>query len=279
MDRTSQSNGGVLVRVVRPQSTLQSYVTFFYFIDAREPLTDFLYPEWGNIRFALSGEWSVQVSDDSSGAPQSAVLFGPTDRRATVRTTGGKTFGFGLTPLGWSRLIDSKAGQMANRVVPVANLLGVPGETLRTELAAESDPLTNVDRLETLLYALLDLRQPVSKDVLVADAALRMRPTTVSEFAKNSGMSGRKLHRLCLRSFGFAPKRLLRLQRFMDTLGRIRTAVGEPVPAAVGSSYYDQSHFYRDFRDFMAMTPFSRAAASYGSSGSGPNGSRGDAFV
>lgn len=55
--------------------------------------------------------------------------------------------------------------------------------------------------------------------------------------------------------FGFAPKRVLRLQRFLDTLGRVRIAVGGGVNSNLGGAYFDQAHFYRDFRDFMGMTP------------------------
>ena len=74
-------------------------------------------------------------------------------------------------------------------------------------------------------------------------------------------MSPRTLHRVCLRGFGFAPKRLLRRERFLATLGHVRTAVGETIGGALGDAYVDQSHFYRDFRDFMAMTPRSYFSA------------------
>ena len=58
---TLLADGGVSVRIYPPQARLQSYVTFFYFVEAAAPLTDFLYPEWGNVRFALSGTWRVQM--------------------------------------------------------------------------------------------------------------------------------------------------------------------------------------------------------------------------
>jgi hypothetical protein len=49
----------VSVRIRLPAPELRAFVTFYYFVEAFEPLTDFLYPEWGNVRFSISGEWMV----------------------------------------------------------------------------------------------------------------------------------------------------------------------------------------------------------------------------
>ena len=246
----------VAVRIYRPSSALQSYVTFYYFVESATPLTDFLYPEWGNVRFSIAGEWLVRAPGETNTEPQLSVLFGPTDRHGEIITaTGGKTIGFGLTPLGWHRLIGTDASLMANRVTTLDAALGVDGEALRHALIGDVDDAAGVSRLEALLLELL-ARQPAMDPAIVrTDRALRERPPDVDAFARAVGVSARTLHRLCLRGFGFAPKRLLRRQRFLDTLGRVRSAVGDPVTASLDTAYFDQAHFYRDFRDFMAMSP------------------------
>lgn len=244
----------VAVRIFQPRAELRGYVTFFYCVDAARPLMDFLYPEWGNVRFAISGDWMVRMPKFQNEAPQTAVLFGPTDRHGSIQTSGGKTVGFGLTPIGWARLIGGNAAEIANRVEPVANRLGIDGEIVRAALTGLDDAAT-VQFLELLLIDLAALRAPVDEIVLATDRALRNRPPTVGEFAAGVGCSTRTLHRICLRAFGFSPKRLMRLQRFLDTLGQVRTAVGSSVRSALDEDYCDQSHFYRDFKEFMAMTP------------------------
>ena len=246
---------GVAVRCYRPSSALAGYVTFFYFVESAGSLTDFLYPEWGNVRFALSGEWFVEMPGYPLHTPQDAVLYGPTDRHGAVSTPGGKCFGFGLTPIGWHRLIGGDASSMANRVTHVGHALGCDGDALRAAILADESDSEILARIESVLQARLATRPAVSAQVLAADRALRNRPATMPEFAAGAGMSERTLHRLCLRTFGFPPKRLMRLQRFLDTLGLVRQAVGEKVGEALGEDYFDQSHFYRDFNDFMAMTP------------------------
>jgi AraC-like DNA-binding protein len=247
-------NNTVSVRIQRPVLALQSYVTFFYFIESDGPLVDFLYPEWGNVRFELRGKWTVQMPGFDLYEPQDCVLYGPTDRHGRVETPGGKAFGFGLTPIGWHRLIGGNVSQMANRIAPLGQHLGCDGEQLRRALIGDNREEDSIARIETLLIERLAQQPETTSQVLAADRALRRRPLTVEQFAADAGMSERSLHRLCLQTFGFPPKRLMRLQRFLDALGQVRSAVGGEVGDSLSEDYFDQSHFYRDFRDFMAMS-------------------------
>jgi hypothetical protein len=183
------TQGDVVARFYVPQERLQPYVTFFYFVEAIGPLTDFLYPEWGNVRFAAAGRWHVDMPGFPDPVPQTAVLFGPTDRHGRIETSGGTTFGFGLTPIGWHRLVNDNAGAMANRVVPLGGRLGMDGETLRARLVADADDTARVVRLEQLLLARLEVRPPVNAAVLAADQALRTRPAKAPAFARAAGLS------------------------------------------------------------------------------------------
>ncbi len=245
----------VSVRIYLPDPELQSYVTFYYFVETFAPLTDFLYPEWGNVRLRIHGDWTVLNDPRDGTAPHEYALYGPTDRRGMVVADRGKTVGFGLTPLGWDRLIGTDAGAMANRMADIEGELGVPPQVLQEAFVADGDDdAPGVARLDRVLLDLLARRRPGDPLVLAADRVLRRRPPDVARFAAEVGVSPRSLHRLCLRAFGFAPKRLLRRQRFLETLGLIRVSTDAPFSSLLGEQYYDQAHFNRDFRDFMGMT-------------------------
>jgi methylphosphotriester-DNA--protein-cysteine methyltransferase len=196
------------------------------------------------------------LNDPRDGTlPHEYALYGPTDRRGVVVTEGGKTVGFGLTPLGWDRLIGTDAGAMANRMRDIQGELGVPPQLLQQAFEADGDDDgPGVARLDRLLVDLLAARPPCDPLVLAADRVLRRRPPDVARFAAEVGVPPRTLHRLCLRAFGFAPKRLLRRQRFLETLGLIRVSADTPFSALLDEQYHDQAHFNRDFRDFMGMT-------------------------
>ena len=255
-EEASQDIGpDVSVRIYLPDPQLQSYVTFYYFVEAFAPLTDFLYPEWGNVRLRIRGDWTVLNDPRDGTAPHEYALYGPTDRRGIVVTDGGKTVGFGLTPLGWDRLIGTDAGAMANRMADIEDELGVSPRVLQRAFAADGDDDdAGVARFDEVLGDLLAKRPPSHPLVLAADRVLRRRPPDVARFAAEVGVSPRTLHRLCLRAFGFAPKRLLRRQRFLETLGLIRVSTDTPFSALLDEQYYDQAHFNRDFHDFMGMT-------------------------
>jgi AraC-like DNA-binding protein len=247
--------GAVSVRVYLPAEPLRGFVTFYYFVEAFGPLTDFLYPEWGNVRLSLAGDWMVLNDQRDPAVPHDRVLFGPTDRRGQIVTGGGKTVGFGLTPLGWDRLIGADAGSMANRVREIDGELGVATAALQAAFRADGDDDgPGVARFDETLLDLLARRASNSPLVLATDRVLRRRPADVPRFAAEVGVAPRTLHRLCLRAFGFPPKRLLRRQRFLETLGLIRVSPDATFGTLIDDDYHDQSHFNRDFRDFMGMT-------------------------
>jgi AraC-like DNA-binding protein len=246
----------VSVRIYLPHEALRSYVTFYYFVEAVGSLTDFLYPEWGNVRLRLTGDWKVLNDPRDRDATHDSGLFGPTDRRGIIATPGGKTAGFGLTPLGWDRLIGTDAGAMANRAAEIeGDELGVDATALHAAFVADGDDDTpGVARFDRVLLNLLETRPPSHPLVLAADRVLRRRPRDVAQFAAEVGVPQRTLHRLCLRAFGFPPKRLLRRQRFLETLGLIRVSADATFSSLLDDEYHDQAHFNRDFRDFMGMT-------------------------
>lgn len=254
-DKGLRSNDPVQVTVYRPSEDLQSYVTFFYFVKADGMLIDFLYPEWGNVRFVRNGSWSLSMPGFFPPNSHEGQLYGPTDRTCQIETNGGQIFGFGLTPIGWHYFFGSGVGEMVNRVVALGDRLGVSDAELHGWVINASDETDLVGRFERLLMTVGARRSPIKPAMLAVDRALRLRPPTIVEFARSSGLKKRTLQRTCVEFFGFAPKRLLRLQRFLDSLGQMRSAVGAPINQAIGLEYHDAPHFYHDFRDFMGMSP------------------------
>lgn len=249
------AGNGISVRIHLPDPALRGHITFYYFVELRDPLTDFLFPEWGNIRFALSGDWTVENDRVATPFQHRCLLFGPTDRRADVRTTGGKMVGFGLTPLGWDRLIGEDAHLLANGYRVLGQELGVDPAELHEQFRSDTDDGAGIERFDRILLRLLANRAPSNPVVLKIDEVLRNRPSDVEAFADKVGVSSRTLQRLCLNAFGFGPKILLRRQRFLDALGRVRIASDVSFLNLLTDSYHDQAQFNHDFRHFMHMSP------------------------
>ncbi len=244
------------LRFYLPAEPLRDLVTSYYVIACAGPLRDWVYPENGNVRFALSGEWAVYVEGVDARVSQVAGLYGPTDRASEVSTDGGAFIGVGLTPLGWVRLIGGAASAMVNRIVPLGDELGIDGGVLAAGLRGDADDAARVARLDAVLTA--RVAPPSRSDALIAAVTQALADTgdcDVATFAAAIGVSERILHRICLMAFGFTPKHLLMRQRFFRTLGRVRDRLDQPLTDLLGDGYYDQSHFIRDFRAYMGMTP------------------------
>jgi len=244
------------VRIYLPDERLRSFATFYYFVECAGPLEDFLYPEWGNVRFSLSGSWWVESTQTRAAMPQIGALFGPTDRAAKAISCGGKSAGFGLTPLGWQRMLDVPADRMANRIVDLDRaFFGVAGEDLRARLAEPTTDQEGVAVFDRLLLDRLAERRPNSEAAIRIDRVLRDRPSDVAAFAAAADMPPRTLGRICKQVFGFGAKRLLRRQRFLDTLGQIRITEHPNFSTLMDAEYFDLAHFNHEFHEFMGLSP------------------------
>ncbi|BDH58656.1 AraC family transcriptional regulator [Tsukamurella sp. PLM1] len=136
-------------------------------------------------------------------------------------------------------------------------LLGIAADELTGLRVDLSDVLpqrriTHSAEPEDLAAALLD---GVDLDPRIDVIAARLQEgRTVGEAASEVGLGERALHRLALRSFGYGPKTLARIQRFQRAARRIRAggALGE---VAASSGYADQAHLTREVRVLTGSTP------------------------
>ena len=247
------------IRFCVPRAALAPDVTSFYLLDcAGDGVDDWLHPEWANIRFAIRGSWAWGVAGER-GPPArmgEATLFGPMAKAARIiGTPGAIVIGLGLTPLGWAQLVGEPANRFANRAVPLATLFPETGGLL-AELRQATDDEQRVALLERWLEARLSDPKPCDPHVdRLQRALVTGNVSTVPAFADEVCVSERTLERLCPKLFGFAPKKLLRRQRFLRTLDKLQRNPGRTFTDSLDGHYTDQSHFVREFKAHMGMSP------------------------
>jgi AraC-like DNA-binding protein len=196
-----------------------------------------------------------------SGSPFPAT--GPSSQAVKFTVGSARMWGIGLLPLGWAKFVHAPAASLANAAVdgnthpafasfvPLARSLfgkkpDVEGELARITrhfLDRLGEPVADEKRILAIHTALVD------SDV-----------GTASELVARAGISQRTTERLCQRAFGFAPKLLLRRQRFMRSLTDFMLDPSLKWIGAIDSHYHDQAQFVRDFRQFMGMSPRQYAA-------------------
>jgi AraC-like DNA-binding protein len=160
------------------------------------------------------------------------------------------------------------------------HVLGIPAVALRNsrvllaDLWGEAAVRALTDRLltsrdvagdlEALARQRLRRAEPLPRD-LGALVAMLARGTRVGEVAAQVGLSERQLHRRSLAAFGYGPKVLSRILRFVRAGGLLHDGMSAADAAAM-AGYADQPHMSREFRA-LAGAPAAahpRAALSVG---------------
>jgi transcriptional regulator GlxA family with amidase domain len=78
----------------------------------------------------------------------------------------------------------------------------------------------------------------------------------VGELAERLGLHARTLERRFVEHLGLPPKRLTRLVRLREVLGRLhRGGYGTLADLAHACGYADQAHMTRDFKDLTGRAP------------------------
>ncbi len=253
----------VNVRFALPGEPLRAYVTTYYCTDAvcsprQQWLEDYLHPEWANLRFLLHTEaYSVIGAGELERCPD-FVVTGATSRAARFRMRSGRSWGIGIMPAGWATLFNAQAGDYADRIVdgyadptfarlvPLAHALA----------ASDGDYAVELALIEEHMAALFADIQPADPAIAaLTEALLDPGLVAVADLAGRLDMNVRSLERLSQRAFGFPPKLLLRRQRFLRCLARFMVDPSLKWLGTLDSGYHDQSHFVRDFRRFMGMSP------------------------
>ena len=258
----SALDSAVKVRFYLPPEDLRPFVTTIYRLDVSPdpagPIEDALHPEWANIRLITQGDIEASVGDARLERVPRAILVGPTSRATRFRAESAQSWGIGLLPLGWARILDQPADEYADRFADLSQERALERLAPITAcLAIEpADPQTFKDCLADAIRALLLSPQSRDTDIVGLERALVDKSVhTVSHLAENTGMSLRTLERLSKSVFGFTPQLLLRRQRFLRSLAQFMLDPSLKWIETLDSHYHDQAHFVRDFKRFMGMSP------------------------
>jgi AraC-like DNA-binding protein len=263
----------VSVRFFMPSPPLAPYITTYYLVEARLPygggmVEDWLHPEWGNLRISGGGQWQAAIGAAPLTDGPRMIASGPTSLCTHFTMGHGRCWGIGLLPAGWARFIDAPADAHSDSFCDAfstkdfAALTGLAAcvDANRPDAAAEAA------RFDAYLCDLLGQRpqSPAEQRIQQAHAMLMNKDVaTVGEMSEQLAMSPRSLERLSLRAFGFAPKLLLRRQRFMRSLAQFMIDPSLAWIRTLDCHYVDQAHFVRDFKRFMTMSPSAYAALDH----------------
>ncbi len=255
-------------RFFAPPAEFEGCFTTFYRMVLTLPedavISDYMQPEWTSIRF-FSGAWpTAKLGDDAVSGARYAVA-GASSHPAHFTIGSTRLWGIGILPLGWARIFDADASDMANRVVngeshPLFSRFSPLADILC------DDTITEEKQFFAIAEAMRGAMRPHRDEARILQvhrALLDQDLKTVSDLAEKADINPRSLARLCCRHFGFAPKTLMRRQRFVRSLSTFMLDSGGKWSGAMDGHYHDQAQFSREFSNFMGMTPSEYAAMDH----------------
>ncbi|MUL47907.1 helix-turn-helix transcriptional regulator [Mycobacterium sp. CBMA293] len=143
--------------------------------------------------------------------------------------------------------------ELENACASLTDLWGHAAVVLREQLVTAPTAAQRVDLLQTFLLTRL---QPQPRLLAPVLAAAESQPSLrVSEAAKLTGFTPKRLIATFRSEIGLTPKTYLRVRRLQAALRLLDADVADGAEIAAGLGYFDQPHFVREFREFTALTP------------------------
>jgi AraC-like DNA-binding protein len=159
--------------------------------------------------------------------------------------------------LGARRLLGVPMDELANRVVPLEDVLGAGGRALVDRLADAPGWEARFHLLDRALIARLGAASPAGGEVAWALGRLAAGGgVAVGDLARELGWSHRRLIARFRDEVGMAPKRVARILRFerLTALVEADPSIGW-ARAAAACGYFDQAHLAREVRELAGLTP------------------------
>ncbi len=243
-----------------PREDLRDYVRAYYYFSSDYPAIQPLCAEMGNIRIGLSGAGFLHTPDGEKRriAADSAYLLGPTMGAYCMEAeAGSRLFGIGIRPKGWLTLCGMSAEEATDTVMDLASFAGGMARSSIEEMRNASslrEMAGAADRFFTRLIAKKATRRSNTYPEAMASWLLNPQDLPLDNLLGMMDVSRRQTDRIAKLYFGASPKYLQRKYRALRAADRIRAGNLDWINAA-GEAYYDQSHFIKEFKTFVGVTP------------------------
>jgi AraC-like DNA-binding protein len=268
------ANEGMRYFRLAPDARLRPWIKCYWWVEpnrdaahAHAELPDLLIPDGhSELVFRYAGEftrWPVGEPSRRSCMTESYVIGGRSTSVLTMSPGGLRLAGVKLDPRALRRVLGRPLSDLRDNTVTCADL----GCRALLALADEIADLGGVERLADVCdrFFLQRLAGEVRDDAAVEQLLGRIRATRgaqpILEWAREQRVDVRTLERRFTARLGMTPKQFARVERFKHVYHLLSQRRPDRARAHL-ESYYDDSHFDREFRHFMGTSPWSWLAGS-----------------
>lgn len=200
-------------------------------------------------RINLSGAWEKQSLN---------LLAGQIRKHFFLENTGASgIIGIKMKPTALTHLFGISMHQFTDRVVDLSSVPPLQSLLISEQLRTAADHDVRITLLNDLFRKILSQKKYVTT---AADHAIELIFThhgmiPVSTITSAIGIGERQLENLFKKYIGLSPKFFMRIMRFNYIFKLVQDNNQSWSGLAYEASYFDQSHFIRNFRDFTGENP------------------------
>jgi AraC-like DNA-binding protein len=248
-----------------PRADLRGHVRAYYLYETDGAAAQTMCAEMGNLRIVVAGGGDYLLPDGARTPCPDAALIGPTMAAYRFEARPGtRIFGAGVLPRGWGAVVGVDAEETADRAIDYLAVAGGGGRAFAAAVRAAAD-LADMAAVADLFIAqkIAAARDPDGFYPLVMERWL-LDPADpgLDRLVAALDVSRRQADRISKRVFGASPKLLQRKYRALRAADRLLRSETAEWRDAAGDGFYDQSHFIKEFRTFVGVTPAAYAGAA-----------------
>jgi methylphosphotriester-DNA--protein-cysteine methyltransferase len=188
-----------------------------------------------------------------------SFVFGPLTRHIEIGPTGASgIISVRFYPGGLSAFSAVPVKSIINSYVSLTSFFGPAAAAIEEEVCAAKTLKKRKALIETFLLSVLNLQElnPLLPSALLENIISKQEPVSIDELSEKLNIGRRHLERRFNRETGMTPKMLLKIVRFQNVFKIIRQKkVKSLTTLTYEAGYFDQSHFYRDFKEFSGLSP------------------------
>ena len=246
------------LRYYSPTPALRGVISSYYLFHADLPFcADSMRADLPQLRFIIKGKAWYDLPDHGITPAPDVNLLGPTYTSTNFQGLGPLlVLGAGILPAGWAAMVNEDASQYTRSVIDAVDIFGgvlADGLDAMRHHTSSNAIISIADRVFQTLFSRAQ-EPPVWFTRLTEHWLSGELSPEVDKLIAASGMSGRQVERLTKRIYGAPPKLLARKYRALKAASTL-AAQGTSWKDVAEDAFFDQSHFIREFKQFIGVTP------------------------
>lgn len=240
---------------IPPIKALQQYVRYFWVLEDtpsfKHPLHFKILPD--ALPALIFQDQPNQFFDQDDQAMPQLYIYGQFTQHSEHTVSGKfKIIGAYLEPTALKTLFHLDAFELSNQNIALEDLVS---DLILEQLVNASGTAEKITIISNFILDRINHAKHHNEKARYASSLIQ-NGKTLPEVQQQMNLSERSLERLSKQYIGMSPKLYARIIRFQSSLAILRQSPSLNLSTvAHQSSYFDQSHFIRDFKAFTGCSP------------------------